>query len=64
MQVADTLVRSAAEPIPWNDQTLRLSVSVGVALHASGEDTELLLRRADHAMYAAKSSGRNRASLG
>ena len=64
MQVADTLVRSAAEPIPWNDQTLRLSVSVGVALHASGEDTELLLRRADHAMYAAKASGRNRARLG
>ena len=64
MQVAESLVRAASEPIPWNDQAFSLSVSVGVVLHASGEDTELLLRRADHAMYAAKASGRNKASLG
>ena len=64
MQVAENLVKSACEPIQWNDQIFRLSVSVGVVLHASGEDAELLLRRADHAMYIAKASGRNKASLG
>jgi diguanylate cyclase (GGDEF)-like protein len=63
LRVAEKLVNNVQEPILWNDQSLSLSISVGVALHASGEDTELLLRRADHAMYAAKASGRNRVAL-
>ncbi len=63
LHVAEKLVTAAQQPITWNDQTLSMSISVGVALHGSGEDTELLLRRADHAMYAAKAAGRNRVAL-
>jgi diguanylate cyclase len=35
-------------------------VSVGVATLRPGEDTRALIQRADAAMYAAKSAGRNR----
>lgn len=63
LHVAEKLVAAAQEPIDWTNQQLRLSISIGVAVHASGEDTELLLRRADHAMYAAKNAGRNRVAL-
>jgi diguanylate cyclase (GGDEF)-like protein len=63
VHVAKKLVTAAQQPILWNDLSLNLSVSVGVALHASGENTELLLRRADHAMCAAKAAGRNRVAL-
>ena len=38
-----------------------LTVSLGVAMHAKGSETPLeLVNRADQALYAAKSSGRNR----
>jgi diguanylate cyclase (GGDEF)-like protein len=63
IHVAEKLVTAAQQPISWNEQALSISISVGVALHGSGEDTELLLRRADHAMYAAKAAGRNRVAL-
>ena len=39
---------------------LRLTASIGAALSRPGEASSDLLRRADHALYAAKSSGRNR----
>ena len=38
---------------------LPVSVSMGVALIRSGEAVDQVIARADHAMYAAKSSGRN-----
>ncbi len=44
----------------WNGQPLRLTVSVGVATRLAREDTpEGALARADRALYAAKSHGRN-----
>ena len=44
----------------WNGQPLRLTVSVGVATRLGKEDTpEGALARADRALYAAKSHGRN-----
>jgi diguanylate cyclase (GGDEF)-like protein len=42
---------------------LRLTASIGAALSRPGEASSDLLRRADHALYAAKSSGRNRVEL-
>ena len=43
----------------------RLTVSIGVAHmdHVEGEDTEGLLRRADSALYRAKSRGRDRVEV-
>jgi diguanylate cyclase (GGDEF)-like protein len=42
-------------------QTLRLTVSIGVANAAEDENCEKLIARADDALYLAKTSGRNRA---
>ena len=39
--------------------TIRLTVSVGVAAAQENDDSHSLVRRADQAMYAAKQSGRN-----
>lgn len=37
-----------------------ITISIGIAQHALSETTESLLRRADAALYQAKSAGRNR----
>ena len=41
-----------------------VTVTIGVAQHAKGEDVAALLARADRAMYAGKASGRNRVVIG
>jgi len=45
----------------WKDETLRLTISSGVALYPDEGITgpDELIARADHALYSAKSSGRN-----
>ena len=48
-------------PLPVQGELLRLTVSVGVTVAASGErDAAAVLQRADRALYAAKRAGRNR----
>jgi GGDEF domain-containing protein len=43
-------------------QALRVTISIGVAIHAGAATTHIdeLLRQADQALYAAKRAGRNR----
>jgi len=55
-------VESAA--LQLNGQALPLTISVGVAVYRA-EDTsyDSLLRRADHAVYAAKAGGRNQVAM-
>ncbi len=49
--------------VPWDDELITVSVSVGVACASeSGESLQSLLRRADEALYQAKAEGRNRVS--
>jgi diguanylate cyclase len=43
-----------------NDQRLFITFSAGVALRQSGEHQDLLIKRADKAMYEAKQTGKNR----
>lgn len=60
-QVAGRLAeRTRALRLPGYEDSLRLSVSCGVTQFRSGESVDALLRRADAAMYAAKSAGRDR----
>ena len=40
-----------------------VTISAGVALHHRGESLAACLKRADHALYAAKTAGRNRTCL-
>ncbi|MEC5160925.1 diguanylate cyclase (GGDEF)-like protein [Janthinobacterium sp. CG_S6] len=55
------LLRELAQPYQCDGQPLALSLSAGVAVDAGRESsTETLLRHADHAVYQAKLSGRNR----
>ncbi|SNY66419.1 diguanylate cyclase [Paractinoplanes atraurantiacus] len=51
--VADTPVPTAAGP-------LSVTISVGLTQHAADESLDQLLARADHALYRAKDTGRNR----
>lgn len=60
-------LRSAVVDSPVNladGQAVKVTVSIGVAVYPShAQDAEELLIRADEAMYAAKSSGRDRIAL-
>jgi diguanylate cyclase (GGDEF)-like protein len=49
---------AVSRPLQAGDQQLLLHASVGVAIAASGESADEVLRNADIAMYAAKESGK------
>ncbi len=52
----------AAHPATWQDTTLNIGVSIGIAQwsHASCNTPELLMAAADQALYAAKKQGKAR----
>ncbi len=54
-------MRELVVPINHGEQTINITVSIGVAQFQNGPDTwETLLNRADNAMYEAKNKGRDR----
>jgi diguanylate cyclase (GGDEF)-like protein/PAS domain S-box-containing protein len=58
--VAERLrVAVADAPIRVGDNALMVTVSIGLASFALGQDLEKLFQRADSALYAAKQDGRN-----
>ena len=57
---ADRLRCTAAEPIPCDGGTIAATLSIGVTLALPDEGVDVLLARADEAMYQAKEQGRNR----
>lgn len=58
---AEKLVESVSEPYVFDDLTVQISASIGVAAYPdSGVTSETLLRRADRAMYKSKGLGRRR----
>ncbi len=59
--IAQRLLSIAREPFEIDGETVRLSLSVGVAVAGEGADAEVVLRDADLAMYEAKTRGRDRA---
>jgi len=60
-QIADDLIDAIAEPIIENGTQLIVTTSIGMALYDSeSEGVDVLMRRADIAMYSSKKQGRNR----
>ncbi len=58
--VAEKILVIMAEPFCIDQNRFDVSTSIGIALYPQdGEDTDLLLKRADMAMYVAKDMGRN-----
>jgi diguanylate cyclase (GGDEF)-like protein len=61
IQVATRLCRRVHRlEIPVDNHAQQLSISIGLAMHQAGDTVDSWVERADHAMYAAKSEGRNR----
>lgn len=57
---ANRLRKEIAEvPFAFEGQLLRVTVSIGVATLAAGEDLPALMQRADRALYRAKEAGRD-----
>lgn len=63
--VAERLRRIVSEhPFRWGSLTLHLTISLGVStLHVGENVPDLMIRRADAALYRAKREGRNRVCL-
>jgi diguanylate cyclase (GGDEF)-like protein len=58
--LARRLVEAMSEPFDLDGREVYLGVSIGISIcPADGADVETILRRADMAMYRAKSEGRN-----
>lgn len=59
-QVAEKILQRMSEPITLQEHTLEVSVSIGISVFPEdGGDAEVLLEKADVAMYRAKKAGRN-----
>lgn len=62
-RVAEKLIRSLEEPIPFEGQDLHVSASIGIALFPQdGRDVPTIMKQADTALYSAKEAGRCRYS--
>jgi diguanylate cyclase len=60
IRIAERLRRSVEKHLfKYNDQTIPVTISVGVAMMREGLDETALIERADKALYLAKKSGRN-----
>lgn len=56
---AARICRAMDEPLLVEGQRLPLGTSIGIALSGPASDADQLMRAADHALYAAKTAGRN-----
>jgi len=58
--IADKLLKALSKPFMLDSRQASISASIGITVFPDdGEEAEILLRNADHAMYEAKRSGRN-----
>jgi diguanylate cyclase (GGDEF)-like protein/PAS domain S-box-containing protein len=65
LQIAKSIVNSFKEPIPLNEKSVRISVSIGISIALTGEhDVDISIKEADIAMYKAKENGKDNYFLG
>ncbi|TKJ81672.1 hypothetical protein PkoCFBP13504_17880 [Pseudomonas koreensis] len=59
-------LRAAIEACPFHfkGERVTITISMGLATFRAGEHSDLVLKRADQALYRAKNAGRNRVELG
>jgi len=59
-RVAEKILSTLAQPFILDNQTIEVTVSIGIGLYPSAIDADDLVKQADMAMYQAKESGKNR----
>jgi len=59
--VAEKVIGSFIVDFPFQGQSIHMGASIGIAIYPvdGDDDIEMLMRKADHAMYEAKAAGRN-----
>jgi diguanylate cyclase len=59
-------LRAAIEACPFHfkGERVTITISMGLAIFRAGEHSDLVLKRADQALYRAKNAGRNQVELG
>ncbi len=64
LEIANKLLQAIRAPFDLEGREVHVSLTIGIALHPEdGDDVATLMRKADAAMYLAKSLGRDRFSL-
>jgi diguanylate cyclase (GGDEF)-like protein len=66
LNVAEAIRRTAADRgshVAYRGEEVALSLSVGVAMVADGDDAGSIIRRADGALYRSKRLGRNQVQI-
>ncbi len=59
--VAEKILATLAEPIVLEGQKISISASIGISLYpGNSDDSQILIKQADAAMYKAKQMGKNR----
>jgi len=59
--VAKKVLQQLSEPFEVAGTAIRIGASIGIAMYpVHGDDVQILIKKADNAMYAAKSSGKQR----
>ncbi len=57
MELAQKLLTTLEQPIPWHDQTFTVACSIGIAAYPEcGDSVDSLIQNADSAMYHAKAN--------
>ncbi len=65
IKVAQRIVKNADESkLLYKGNTIHLTLSAGISKHIQGDDPESIINRADNALYAAKTSGKNCCKIG
>ena len=60
VRIAQSILAQLAQPFHIEGIDLHIGASIGISLYPDhGRDAQILLTRADEAMYLAKQSGRN-----